>query len=93
MGMISAPKGPTSPEGLLEKRTTALLGSQVDTIFYYSSHGMKLHYRDGPFGKLYRVTPREGGPFVRFAENYRRLIEGSGKDALEVMIGPAMPMA
>ena len=75
--------GAHTPEGLLEVRTTALLDSHGDTIFYYSSHGMKLHYREGPFGRLYRIIPREGGPFVRFAENYRRLVEGS---ALEVMI-------
>ncbi len=37
----------------LDKRTTALLGSQVDTISYYSTWGMKLHHSGGPFGQLY----------------------------------------
>ena len=78
--------GAHTPEGLLEVRTTALLDSHVDAIFYYSSHGMKLLYRDGPFGRLYRITPRQGGPFVQFAENYRRLVGTYDRDALEVMV-------
>ena len=41
-----------TPEALLEARTSALVGSQVDTIFYCSSQsfGMTLHQQQGQRG-------------------------------------------
>ena len=32
--------------GLLNVRTSGLLGSHVDAMFYYSTWGMKLHFQD-----------------------------------------------
>ena len=77
---------PVTQEGLLELRTTDLLGSQVDAIWYFSSWGMKLHYGDGAFGRLY--GPAEPGdpkvgPFIR---NAKTLIETCGRDCLEIMV-------
>jgi len=72
-------------EGLLEQRTTALLGSQVDAIWYYSTWGMKLHHQDGAFGRLYRC-PDPGGANI---QNYHQLMANEGKDALEIMIETA----
>jgi len=72
----------TTAEGLLKQRTTALLGSQVDAIWYYSTYGMKLHHQDGPFGKLYACGDRNG---IATA-NYELLMKEEGKDALEIMI-------
>lgn len=72
---------PVTEEGLLAVRTTPLLGSQVDTIFYYSTWGMKLHHQDGPFGKLY------GAPDTsKSTANHRTILAETGKDSLEVMI-------
>lgn len=84
----------TTPEGLLSIRTTALLGTQVDSIFYHSTYGMRIFLEDGPFKEIYAypdTTPLPesegsdggGGLAVR---NCRRLIKKHGKDALEVMV-------
>lgn len=72
---------PVTDEGLLAVRTTALLGSQVDTIFYYSSWGMNLHHQDGPFGKLYGCPDT-----TKSTENHHKILAETGKDSLEVMI-------
>ena len=73
---------PVTPDGLLQVRTTALVGSHVDAIWYHSSQGMKLYYCDGPFGKLH------GSPNLQdvATENYKTLTVDYGKDALEIMI-------
>ena len=71
----------SAAEALLWERTTALLGSQVDSVWYYSTNGMRLHHSDGPFGRLYGLPDPDGIA----TENYRRLV-AEGKDALEVMI-------
>ena len=42
---------------------------------------MKLHHSDGPFGRLYGL-PEVG----RSADNYRSILEETGKDTLEIMI-------
>ena len=75
---------PVSAEGLLAARTTPLLDSQVDTITYYSTWGMKLHHRDGPFGRLYRCP--DTFSHGKSTKNYRKILEASGKDCLEIMI-------
>jgi len=72
-------------EGLLKARTTALLDSQVDAIWYYSTWGMKLHHQDGPFGRLYGCPD----PWGISTRNFRQLMASEGKDALEVMIETA----
>jgi hypothetical protein len=71
-----------SPEGLLKLRTKALLGSQVDSIFYHSALGLKLHHADGPYGEIYGA-PDVNGAFLR---NRINLLLNYGKDALDVMI-------
>ena len=71
-----------TPEGLLKMRTTALLGSQVDSIFYHSALGMKLHHGSGPFGQLY-AAPDITGAYLR---NRINLLVNYGQDALDVMI-------
>jgi hypothetical protein len=80
---LAAP-GADTVKGLLKARTTALLGSQVDSIFYYSTWGMKLHHRQGPFGKLYHCPCPDR--FGINMENYRKLFARTGKDTLEIMI-------
>ena len=77
---------PISAEGLLAVRTTALLGSHVDAIWYFSSWGMKLHLGDGAFGRLYGPAD-PGDPTVgSFLRNAAALISNCGKDALEIMV-------
>ena len=71
-----------TPEGLLALRTTALLGSQVDSIFYHSTRGLKLFYEDGPFKTIYEYPDRTGIS----ARNCRILLDDYGKDALDVMV-------
>lgn len=78
---ISAP-GADSVSGLLKARTTALLGSQVDAIWYYSSHGLKLYHQNGSFAELYRSPDLDGYA----TSNLERLMDREGKDALEVMV-------
>lgn len=67
--------------GLLKARTEALVGSQVDAIWYYSTFGMKLHQEDGPYGRLYRCPGHSLS-----IENARKLIAHEGRDALEITI-------
>ena len=43
----------STPQGLLKMRTTDLLGSQVDSIFYHSALGLKLYHGGGPYEELY----------------------------------------
>ena len=71
----------SAAEALLRERTTALWGSQVDSIWYYSTHGMRLHHSGGPLGRLYGCPDPDGTATA----NYRRLL-AEGTDALEVMI-------
>ncbi len=68
--------------GLLEGRTTVLLGSQVDAIWYHSSHGLKLNQKESCFARLYG-HPDPGGLTTG---NLQKLMAREGKDALEVMI-------
>ena len=83
---------PVTAEGLLEARTTALLGSQVDTICYYSTWGMKLHHGDGPFGRLYRCPDSWVDGISKLepdgisTKNYEKILADTGKDCLEIMI-------
>jgi hypothetical protein len=73
---------PVTPQALLKVRTTALLGSQVDAIWYHSWEGMKLYYSNGAFAQIYgSVKPTGAG-----VTNCQSLIANFGKDALEVMI-------
>ena len=71
----------SAAEALLAERTTALWGSQVDSIWYYSTHGMRLHHSGGPLGRLYGCPD----PDATATANYRLLL-AEGADALEVMI-------
>ncbi len=77
------PKEGGTSEGFLNVRTTPLLGSHVDSVFYYSTWGMKLHFQDGPFGKMYRAECPENNTSLA---NYQRLMAEEGKDSLEIMI-------
>ncbi len=73
-------------EGLLKQRTTALLDSQVDAIWYYPGVATKLFLGDGPWAELY-AFPLEG--LSHGGDNLARLIENEGRDALEIMIETA----
>ena len=72
-----------SPEELLELRTMAILGSQVDSIFYHSTRGMKVYYEHGAFKTLYEFPSPNNQTAIR---NGKALIANSGKDALDVMV-------
>ena len=75
---------PMTPQGLLDVRTTNLVGSHVDAIWYWGSCGMKLFFGDGPFAQLYCV---EDGPYYqRGFVPYHKLMAECGKDNLEIMI-------
>lgn len=80
--------GADTVEGLLAARTTALLGSNVDAIWYYSTWGMKLHHAEGPFAELYAAQYETDGARQQ-VDNYRRILAATGKDTLEVMIDVA----
>ena len=75
-----------TPEGLLSLRTTALLGSQVDTIFYSSIYGMKLMYEDSAFKRIYEFPDRKPQRRKVAVRNCHALIADYGMDNLEVMI-------
>jgi hypothetical protein len=76
---------PVTPEGLLDVRTTNLVGSHVDAIWYWGSNGMKLFFdQDSPFHKLYCV---EDGPYYQRGHTSLKELQGKfGKDNLEIMI-------
>ena len=71
----------TTPEGLLKLRTAALAGSQVDTIFYHSTYGMRGFIEDSAFRTIYEYPDTYGA-----TDNLRALIENCGRDAMEVMV-------
>ena len=75
-----------TPEGLLQLRTTALLGSQVDTIFYSSIHGMKLTFEDSAFNRIYEFPDRKPERRKVAVENCQALMANYDMDNLEVMI-------
>jgi hypothetical protein len=75
-----------TPEGLLKLRTTALLDSQVDTIFYSSVYGLRLMYRDSAFKRIYEFPDRKPKRREVGIRNYQALITNYGMDNLEVMI-------
>ncbi len=74
-------EGVVDRKTFLERRTTGLIGSHVDAVWYYSTYGLKLFYEDGPFRRFFGYPPL---PSV--VENYPRFLADTGKDALEVMI-------
>lgn len=74
--------GASTPDGLLQLRTKALLGSQVDSIFYHSTFGMKVIFEDGAFNSIYEYPDTRGVA----SRNCKALIASYGKDALDVMI-------
>ena len=65
-------------ENLLSLRTTPLVGSHVDTIFYCTGHGFGYHIHDTKVGTV--LDGYEGG-----VSGVRPLIE-QGNDALKVMV-------
>ena len=71
-----------TPEGLLKLRTTGLLGSQVDSIFYHSALGLKLHHGGGPYEEIYAAPDLKGDSL----RNRINLLVNYGKDALDVMV-------
>ena len=71
-----------TPEGLLKLRTTGLLGSQVDSIFYHSALGLKLHHGGGPYEEIYAAPDLKGDNL----RNRINLLVNYGKDALDVMV-------
>lgn len=74
--------GASTPDGLLQLRTKALLGSQVDSIFYHSTFGMKVIFEDGAFNRIYEYPDTRGVA----SRNCKAMIASYGKDALDVMI-------
>jgi hypothetical protein len=75
-----------TPEGLLKLRTTALLDSQVDSIFYSSIYGMKLMYEASDFKRIYEFPDRKPERRKVAVRNCQALIANYGMDNLEVMI-------
>ena len=73
-----------TPEELLNLRTTPLLGSQVDSIFYHSTFGMKCFFEAGAFKTIYDYPDPDTKGF--YSRNGKALIANYGKDALEVMV-------
>ena len=82
----STPEGSyiDTPEGLLKLRTTAILGSQVDSIFYHSTFGMKSFFEDGAFKTIYEYPDWSEKGFA--TRNCKALMANYGKDALEIMV-------
>ena len=76
----------TTPEGLLKLRTTALLGSQVDSLFYHALHGSKLMYEDTAFRTIYEFPDRKPARREVAVGNLKTLMANHGKDNMEVMI-------
>lgn len=73
-------KNPTAEE-LLQSRTSALVGSQVDTIFYCTwSSGLGLFTHATKVGQVFNT--REGP----FAPNLTQALLDSGNDPLKVMV-------
>ena len=75
---------PLTKDGFLQVRTTALVGTHVDAVWYYSTWGMKLHHSKGPFGRLYGCPDAAFGG--RSTRNYKALMKATGKDCLEIMV-------
>ena len=79
----------STPAGLLELRTTALLGSQVDTISYSSVYGLKLMYQESAFKTIYEFPDRKPERRKIAVANCKALMANYGMDNLEVMINCA----
>ena len=78
-----------TPECLLEKRTTPLAGSQVDTIFYCTwSSGFSMFTHNTKKGVVFDCTAEEPGkgPGSGFSKNKTRAFIEQGTDALEIVI-------
>ena len=78
------PKGRNldTPEELLALRTAAIVGSHVDSIFYHSTHGMKIIRRGGAFQQIYDFPDNRGFP----TRNSKTLLANSARDALDIMV-------
>jgi hypothetical protein len=72
----------STPEGLLSMRTAALVGSQVDSIFYHSALGLKLHHGGGSYEEIYGAPDLTGA----YTRNRVKLLKNYDKDALDVMV-------
>lgn len=78
-----------TPECLLEQRTTALAGSQVDTIFYCTwSSGFSMFTHDTKKGVVFDCTAEEPGkgPGSGFSKNKTRAFLDQGLDPLRIVI-------
>jgi len=76
-------------ENLLAKRTTALLGSQVDTIVYCTwSSGFSYFTHNTKAGVVFDSTAEEPGkgPGSGFSKNKTRTFIDQGTDPLEIMV-------
>ncbi len=69
-------------QGLLAVRSTALLDSQVDSIWYYSSHGLRIRHAQGPYGAFFGPSD----PHNAAVRNLEALLARHGQDALQIMI-------
>lgn len=84
----------STPEGLLSVRTAALVGTQVDSIFYHSTFGLRIFHEDGAFRSIYEypdtqgvgAQPVEAGSDGLATQNCKALMARYGKDSLEVMV-------
>ena len=76
-------------ENLLAKRTTALVGSQVDTIVYCTwSSGFSYFTHNTKVGVVFDCTPEEPGkgPGSGFSKNKTRAFIEQGTDSLEIVV-------
>ena len=78
-----------TPAGLLKLRTTALLESQVDSIFYSSVFGLRLMYQESNFKTIYEFPDRKPERRKTAVKNCKALMANYGMDNLEVMIDSA----
>ncbi|MCP4643525.1 MAG: hypothetical protein GY851_23960, partial [bacterium] len=78
-----------TPKALLDKRTTLLAGSQVDTIVYCTwSSGFSYFTHNTKVGEVFNSTAEEPGkgPGSGFSKNKTQEFIDQGTDSLEIVV-------
>lgn len=79
-------EGSDTPTGLLKVRTSALVGSQVDAVFY-CPRPLKLSFQDGPYAKRFgRSWFWNDQMTTTMRGNMLKMLEHFGQDPLDAMI-------
>ena len=72
---------------LIDKRTRAVVGTQVDTIVYCTwSSGFGLFTHNTKVGELFTCTESEPGGETGFSQNQTKAFLEQGTDPLEIMV-------